>query len=399
MHFDIVIAGGGMAGLSLAWHLSQSPLRDKKILLIDREPKNRNDRTWGFWERGAGPFESVLCRKWNSVWFYGAGGFSEKLALGPYQYKLLRGIDFYRHIRQELETLPSFSFRYSPILSLTSDERCATVVTGEGTVTADWCFDSTFQLEAIRGLNGPRTGGGSQQLLQHFKGWVIRTAEPAFDPQTPVMMDFRIPQHDECRFVYVLPFSATEALVEFTLFTEDLLDERAYREGLASYIRDFSGIQDFEILEEEYGVIPMTDETTQERPSPRLIRIGTAGGYTRASTGYTFTRTQRRLQKLVANLQYKWDESPTTGLPAPIPLRFRFYDQVFLNVFLRKRHPAAPVFTDLYRKNPAERIFRFLDEETGFREDLQVLYSVAVWPFTRAAISVLFRNITEKFKQ
>jgi lycopene beta-cyclase len=396
LHFDIVITGGGMAGLSLAWRLSRSPLRDKKILLIDREPKDRNDRTWGFWEAGEGPFESVLSRQWSSVWFHGSGGFSAKLGLGPYRYKLLRGIDFYRFVRAELAACPSVEYCCSPILSITSSASVATVTTEKGVFTADWCFDSTYLLQAVRGGD---ISSHSQNLLQHFKGWVIRTKEPAFDTETPVMMDFRIPQLGECRFVYVLPYSATEALVEFTLFTEALLEESAYRQGLMDYIRNFTGIREFEIVEEEFGIIPMTDEKTYEQPSPRVIRIGTAGGYTRASTGYTFTRTQKRLQQLVANLSRNWEKPPVEGLPAPIPLRFRFYDQVFLNVFLQKRYAAAPVFTDLYRKNPAERIFRFLDEETGFPEDLRVLYSVAIWPFTVAAGAVLLRNISEKFKR
>ena len=30
---------------------------DKKILLIDKEPKTKNDRTWCFWEKQDGFFE------------------------------------------------------------------------------------------------------------------------------------------------------------------------------------------------------------------------------------------------------------------------------------------------------------------------------------------------------
>ena len=48
-HYDYIIAGGGCAGLSLAWQLLHSPLRDRTILIVDRDDKDQNDRTWAFW--------------------------------------------------------------------------------------------------------------------------------------------------------------------------------------------------------------------------------------------------------------------------------------------------------------------------------------------------------------
>jgi lycopene beta-cyclase len=69
--YDFIIAGAGMAGLSLAYHLSQSPLRNRSVLILDKETKTRNDRTWCCWEKGDGPFESILFRKWSRVEFHG----------------------------------------------------------------------------------------------------------------------------------------------------------------------------------------------------------------------------------------------------------------------------------------------------------------------------------------
>ncbi|MDQ1088687.1 lycopene cyclase family protein [Siphonobacter sp. SORGH_AS_1065] len=394
LKYDIIITGGGMAGLSLAYYLNRSALRDKKILIIDREKKTRNDRTWAFWQEGESAFESILYRKWNSIWFHGSNGFSRKLTLGKHQYKLLRGIDFYQFIHHELATNPAIEFLYSPIQSILSDNQEAIVQTEAGEYRASWCFDSTHVLQAMKPL--PASGFVYQNLLQHFKGWVIRTNQPAFDPQVPIMMDFRIDQQNECRFVYVMPFSETEALIEFTLFTPALLSKKEYDEGLKSYIQEFTSIQHYEILEEEFGVIPMSDEPAQEQAAPRVIRVGTAGGYTRASTGYTFTRTQKRLQQLVHNLERSFDVSPVTH--KAIPALNYFYDQVFLNVFLKKRVSTAAIFTGLFQKNPAPRIFRFLDEESSLAEDLKVIVSVPILPFTKAAIDIFKRNIQE-FRQ
>ncbi len=401
-HYDLILAGGGMAGLSLAYHLNQTSFREKKILIIDREAKTKNDRTWAFWQRGTGPFEAIVYRTWDTVWFHGPRGsdFSQQLDLGGYRYKLLRGIDFYEFVRADLAKNPAIEFLYSPILGIESSDDRAVVTTEAGTFSADWVFDSTFRLEAMKPFNGDFTSNrqtlkpsNHQTLLQHFKGWVVKTPAPAFDPSEPTMMDFRIDQHDECRFMYVLPFSETEALVEFTLFTPALLPPETYDAELKAYLRDFLKVNNFQILEEEFGIIPMSDEPTTERPGPRVVRIGTAGGSTRPSTGYTFARTQRRLQTLADNLARHGQPFAPGTTRQPIPARYRFFDAIFLNVFLKKRHPPAAVFTQLYQRNRPADVFRFLDEEATLAEDLRVIWAAPKVPFTRAAIDVLLRKI------
>ncbi|MCY7349648.1 MAG: lycopene cyclase [Cytophagaceae bacterium] len=424
-HYDYILAGGGMAGLSLAYYLNQSELRTKRILIIDREPKLKNDRTWAFWEQSPGPFEAILHRVWETVWFYGPQGygphgrgsgqpgeedFSEKLDLGGYRYKLLRGIDFYSFVRADLAKNPAVEFLYSPILAVESSENGAVVKTEAGAFSADWVFDSTFRLEAMKPFNadfspigetptGRPSSRGSElpsALLQHFKGWVVKTDTPAFDPAVPTMMDFRIEQHGECRFMYVLPFSETEALVEFTLFTPTILPPETYDQELKNYLKNFLQIADFQIIESEFGIIPMSAEPVQERPGPRVMRIGTAGGTTRPSTGYTFARTQRRLQRIAQNLANDPSGHPLDGESDAIPARYRLFDQIFLNVFLKKRFPPAVLFTQLYARNRPADVFRFLDEQNSLLDDLRVIWAVPKLPFIWATIDVFRQKIVPR---
>ena len=96
--YDYIVAGAGAAGLSLLTHLINSgQFSNKKILLVDRAPKNQNDRTWCFWEKDAGPFESIVYKSWSSMWFYGDDGSSKLHDISPYRYKMIRGIDFYQY--------------------------------------------------------------------------------------------------------------------------------------------------------------------------------------------------------------------------------------------------------------------------------------------------------------
>ncbi|RZK28105.1 MAG: FAD-dependent oxidoreductase, partial [Hymenobacter sp.] len=58
--YDYLLVGGGAAGLSLAYHLAQEPsLASKRVLLIEPEAKDQNDRTWSFWADAPTPFDGL----------------------------------------------------------------------------------------------------------------------------------------------------------------------------------------------------------------------------------------------------------------------------------------------------------------------------------------------------
>lgn len=382
--YDYIIAGGGLAGLSLAYYINQSILRSKSILIIDKDDKVDNDRTWCFWEKeGQGEFDSIVFRHWQQVYFYGTNGFEKKLDLGDYTYKWIKGIDFYDHVRTQLEQNPNITFLTTTIERLSDTSDGGFVITSDGQFIADYVFDSITPLS----LDKPQR----HNMLQHFKGWEITTPQRAFDPATPTMMDYRVEQEGVgVRFGYVLPINENRALVEYTVFSDKLLTEEEYDRELHTYIRDFLKIRDFTIEDEEFGVIPMTDERPKVSKRNHIIKIGTSGGYVKASTGYAFKRTQRFTQNLVSQLL-------TTGKPQPRKKTMRQWfknlqDSTLLNVLLEKRYSGKAVFTQLYKKNPTPRLFAFLDEDTSLWEDIQVMATVPLGAFARGLIGSLIRR-------
>ncbi|MGV3558100.1 lycopene cyclase family protein [Larkinella arboricola] len=384
--YDFIIAGGGMAGLSLAYYLSQSPLRDRSILILDKENKSRNDRTWCFWEEQPGPFEPILYRKWNTVEFFGTT-YQGLLDIGTYQYKMLRGIDFYDHLKHHLAQFPSIEIRQATVNRVKDTPQGGFVIADDEPYMADYVFDSTHALK----LDQPE----NHNLLQHFKGWTITTEKPCFDPTRPCMMDFRVEQHNDCRFVYILPFDERTALVEYTIFNDQLLSDEEYETALRGYIDRFLDTGTYTIQEKEFGVIPMSDEPTTERAGRHVVRIGTSGGYTKPSTGYTFQRTQRYLHEIVQNLV-------RNGKPKRRKSWFRqgfkmYMDSVLLNVLQYHRHPADDVFTRLYQNNAPAQIFRFLDEDTTFAEDLKIMTTVPMGAFTIAAFDVIRKRVIRAY--
>lgn len=369
-----------MAGLSLAYYLSQSSLRDRSILILDKELKDNNDRTWCFWEREPGPFEPILYRTWDAVQFHGTT-YAGPLDMGPYRYKMLRGLDFYDFVRNQLCGQSNIHFRQATINRIKDTPQGGFVIADDEPYIAGYVFDSTYALK----LDDTR----HHNLLQHFKGWFIQTERACFDPRRPDIMDFRVAQHGDCRFMYVLPFDEHTALVEFTLFNDKLLTADQYEANLRDYIDQYLNTGHYTITETEFGVIPMSDVPTTENPSEHIVRIGTAGGYTKASTGYTFQRTQRYLRELVQALEQ-------TGRPQRsvswFKRRFKLYDSVFLNVLEQHRYPADDVFTRVYVENPG-RVFRFLDEDTRLMDELRLFTTMPWWAFTSAFFNVLQRKL------
>jgi len=375
--FDYIFTGGGCAALSLVYQMLQQPsLQSKKILLIDREEKKSNDRTWCFWESGNGPFEPVVEKIWKNAWFHGPD-FSKLLNLDPYYYKMIRSESFYKFVKSEISKYPNVQVLRADVLSVDQNMENAQVKTSEGSFLGEFIFNSIVPpLEKLK---------GHFYLNQHFKGWVIRTDQPFFNPEKPTLMDFRIDQKGQCRFMYILPVSENEALVEFTVFSENLLRIEEYDIAIEQYLKEFIGLDHWEILHQEFGSIPMFSAPFETHIGTRIINIGTAGGQSKASTGYTFSRIQKHSHRLINNIL-------ETGSPLvrhSEKSRFAYYDKVLLHVLAKDLVPAPQIFQNLFKRNKPSSVFRFLDEDTHFLQEYRLLNTVPFFPFIGPGIKEL----------
>lgn len=373
-HYDFILAGGGAAGLGLAYQLAHSPLGHCSMLVVDKDPKDRNDHTWCSWIAGPAIFDDIAYRVWDRVRFVGEN-LDTIIPLAPYRYRMIRAIDYYRFVRQSLSARGNMDFRLGTVEGIQDGAEQVQVTVHGQTYTGSWAFDSRFVAEEF-----PPHLPGHQYLKQHFKGWEIETPQAAFDPQTPTLFDFRTPQHHEMRFFYILPFSEHRALVEYTLFSAELLPSAEYDHALRAYIGEVLGLADYRIVAEEVGNIPMTDHPFPRRVGQRVMTIGTRGGRVKPSTGYSFLRAQEDAAAIVQSLQ-------EVGHPFRVPpdsRRYRYLDSVMLQVMDRQGHRMKGIFTDLFRHNPIDRLFRFLDERGSVWENVLIMTSVPPGPFLRA---------------
>ena len=350
--YDVIIAGGGAAGLSLAYHLVHSPLCGRSILIVEKDAKDQNDRTWCFWTDKATLFDSIVSRSWSQIQVLGER-FEKTLDLHTYRYKMIRGIDFYRFARQALSACPQVEFLQGNVEMIEDGEQEASVLVDGQQYTGTWVFDSLFNWSAFK-----PDQDRYYYLQQQFLGWEIVTPEQAFKPQVATFLDFRAPQEKGMHFFYVLPFSERHALVESVLCTAAPISWEACEQALRKYLATGLGIKEYCIGREERGISPLTDWPFPRQSGRRVMTIGTLGGRVKPSTGYAFLRMQEDSSAVVRSLLKM---GHPFGVPDS-PRRYRFFDSVMLEIMTHHGERIGSIFTTLFKRNPTERIFRFLDE-------------------------------------
>ena len=377
--FDYIIIGAGASGLLLADAMANDSFFDqKKILLLDKAPKNSNDRTWCFWEKGNGQFEEIIHKKWNSIHFKGED-VAKRTKIDPYSYKMIRGIDFYDHYLKKVKATSNITFVQDTVVGISETEDLVEVKAVNNTYTGKYIFNSLFDYKmATQQTKYP-------VLQQHFIGWVIKVNKPIFNTKEVTYMDFSIPQKGNTRFMYVLPYSNDTALIEYTLFSEKLLPTPEYEEAIEDYILQRFQCQEYEIIEREFGSIPMTAYDFREHHTNRIRYIGTAGGWAKPSTGYTFMSTANKIPKLIAFIK---EGKPLKKLK--LKGKFWFYDMLFLDVLHNDNANGHVIFESIFKALPPQKVFKFLDEKTSLIEDLEYINSCPKQPFIKALIKRIF---------
>lgn len=373
-NFEYAIVGAGAAGLNLAIKMAKDPFfSEKNILIIDKDPKNVDDRTWSFWEKGVTEWDSLISKKWNFAEFYTSTE-QVDLTLGDYFYKTIRSSNFYAHAKSILDQAPNIQWVHDEVVDIQGQEIIGTTRSH----TADHIFDSRVPEVFYKEEKN------YESLTQHFLGWFIETKTPAFDETKMVMMDYRIKWKDQTSFTYVLPFSPTLALVEFTLFNNEMLSTAEYEEKLKSYISECLQIQDYTIKEVEKGIIPMSNYPFTKHHQKHVSKIGTAGGWVRPSSGYSFKNADRYSQMIVDNI--KKGKVPHQGVATS---RFRKYDSIFLRVLKDRNDLGEEIFHTLYAKQSSDALFRFLDEESNIFEDAKIMLSLNKKEFRQSLLKTL----------
>jgi lycopene beta-cyclase len=367
--FDIAILGGGCSGLQLLHQLSLQEDWEKKhvALFDDAVPK---ERSWCFWSDKPHPLQHLVSKSWRKITFRGRD-FSKTEDVTPYAYHYIAGKDFFDY------------FQKSFLVANKNVEVLNYNVEGIKKKMQGYDIKSPFNQWSAENVYSslPPLKSDLQtrfSLKQHFKGWFIKTEQPVFDETTMTLMDFSIPQQNDTRFIYVLPFSASEALIEMTVFSPDVYACATYENALRAYMSEHYINIKFTIENTEKGAIPMTDALFSRLGTEGETLLGTAAGMVKSSTGYAFKRITKDSQQLSEDLngRQKMRWATTKG-------RFRFYDRLLLGILTDEPLTGSVIFEQLFKKMPMTTIFRFLDEETDLWAEIKLFSKLPFAPFLK----------------
>ena len=352
--FDYIIIGGGCAGLSLAYELEiNNKLKDKSLAIIENRNQYKRDKTWSFWKVFDHNFEDCVIKSWNNFTINTSEN-SHELNSSKFPYQSIDSGKFYRKINSRLSSNPNINFFKN---------------LGEINLSNSIIFNSIFESELDK-----------SELWQHFQGVEIETPKDIFDDEILNLMDFNCDQKNDVHFFYTLPFSKNRALIETTwlssLENQSLMD---YDLQLENYIKNNLGIKKYKINFTEKGAIPLFYPSVKK--NNKVINIGSAGGMTRLSTGYTFLNIQEHSKYLRENLD-KIESKEIYQLGK----KYEFLDKIFLKVLKNNPEKMPRVFYKIFQ-NSANTVIKFLSNKSNIFEDLKIISKMPKIIFLKALIN------------
>lgn len=368
----VLLAGGGAAGLWSALALLDVGWPGRRLTVIEPEPKQGDDHTWGYWAR-APLLDAELHVSVADAVVLRDGRREVVAPTAPYRYYSLRSSAFYASAKRRLNAA-GVTWTRDRVTDF-GESRTEVVVSLEqgSPLTVDYVLDSRTPTE----LAGAR---GNNATLQHFGGYYVEARGPCFDPGRVTFMDFVPAGPREVAFFYVVPQSRSVALVELAVLSREPWRQAAYDARLDAYLEErYAGV-DFAVREREYGVIPMSDARYWRRSTARVWTTGTRGGWVQPSSGYAFARTARFARATARQL----------GRRRPRPVHPGLIDEVFEATMLRhvteRPESAAEVFVDLFIRNGAPRAFAFLDGDAAALETLRLMWNSPRRRFSNLAL-------------
>ena len=373
---DLLVLGGGCAGLALALRLTDHGTSSPRTLVLEGREGYEDDRTWSFWRTRAHRFEDLVSASWNRM-AVGSDGRLETYDCGATPYQMLTALPYYEHVQERIEGCGAVSLQLGA--RVTGDP----VPDGDG-----WLVRTAHETFRARHVidTRPPTPLPECLLWQSFLGQVVTVEAPSFDPQVLTLMDFDDPNRRGVQFSYVLPLSAHEALVETTVFGPQALAASELRGDLDRATARLVGGGPVSVRRSEHSALPM-GLTGPLTPRP-WVQAGLFHGGARPSTGYAFQRIQAWADTCAASLL--GDGTPRAVQPDPL-LR-RAMDTVFLRVLRAEPERGPELLAGLFARAPTERVIRFLSDLGSPLDALAIVRSLPPGPFIREAGAALLRR-------
>ncbi len=380
---ELLILGGGCAGLSLAMQLAKLGPRAPSTVILERRPVYVNDRTWCFWGDDKTPFALQAQHQWSSFKVLNAGlGVQVDCAATPY--RMLAAEQFYTAAVTALAAVPQMHLRMkSPVVSEPQFSNGRWHLTSPmGTLSAKMLVDT----------RPPHITAKEDVLLwQSFYGFEIESSEPVFEPNCAELMNFSTAKPERVAFTYTLPLSHKRALVEFTVFAAAPVTVEALTIELENAIAQRVKGATFTVRRSEQGLLPMGLNfplSPFSGDGPSCARVGLFAGAARPATGYAFQRIQRWA---IGCAQAIVSDRLPIGHPKD-PVLQTWMDTLFLKVVRRQPHLAPALFMAMFSQVASHRVIRFLGDGGSLVDYMAMAWALPSGPFLRQLLSRCCRS-------
>ena len=348
--FDYIIIGGGCAGLSLAYELDlHSKLKDKTLAIVEPREEYKKDKTWSFWKVLPHNFEDCIKKSWDNFTI-NIPSHLKHIDCKNMPYQTIDSGLFYQKIIDKIKQNTNINF-FKNINEVNTEN--------------SFIFNSVSD-----------TVDNKSSLWQHFSGIEIETSKDFFDEKIFNLMDFDCDQKNSVHFFYTLPFSKTKALIE-TTWISDLNNTSLndYDIQLKDYIEDKLKIKNYSINYKETGAIPLFHPNNIKKLNQ--IEIGTAGGMTRLSTGYTFLNIQEQSKYIRENIENIKDTKIFS-----IKKKYEFLDNIFLKVLKKNPERMAQIFYKMFNCS-SKTVINFLSNKSNMLEDISIISKMPKFIFLK----------------
>ena len=352
--FDYIIIGGGCAGLSLAFELNiHSKLQDKTLAIIEPREEYERDKTWSFWKVSSHSFDDCVKKNWHNFTINIPNN-TKHVECKNTPYQTIDSGLFYKKIINNLKQNDNIYF-FKNINEINTNN--------------SFIFNSVSDLVESK-----------NNLWQHFSGYEIESNKEVFDDKIFNLLDFDCDQKESVHFFYTLPYSKTKALIE-TTWISDLNNSSIinYDDQLKDYIKNNLRINNYKVNFKETGAIPLFHPKNIKKLNQ--IEIGTAGGMTRLSTGYTFLNIQDHSKFIRKNLN-NIEKARKYGLKT----KYKFLDKIFLKVLERNPEKMPNIFYKMFN-GYTDSAIKFLSNKSNVIEDIYIILKMPKWIFLKSLLN------------
>lgn len=385
---DLVMVGVGLSSCSLVLALIEAGYPGEIVMLEQADVVNTN-KTWCYWSdqympRYLSPLVSKRWRHWR------VAETKHSVSNNEYGYHCIKAADFFDYCFKRFANHGKVTMFFNKAVD--------DFAVGTSTVTVR---SDDFSITATHGFDSrppPLTNVGRGSLLQCFTGAWVESTEPIFCPQTAHLMADIKTVGDAIQFIYILPLSRREALIEVTQFSPKA-ESLQHLKQMTLEVLDTFGLGHEAVTGWEGGILPMTNHIAPtivdeqgNNTSNQWRNIGIRGNCIRAATGYAFSKIQQDSLRIARQITgHKMAAYKEKKILVNAGL-YTWLDSIFLMALTQRPELAPEVFKRMARGTTGEQFARFMTERASALDLLKVISSMPKRAFVRAAWETMIWN-------